>query len=127
MPDILIFDDDPSISNLMREVLVSLGLEVKCFPDGSNALLRIREEKPRLVLVDLMMPGMDGISISMMVKNDPAVAGTKMVVVTGKSFKEDRDRAMNVAGADYFLEKPFDVDQFEKVIRGLISIAPPKP
>ena len=124
MADVLIFDDDPLIANLMREVLLDLGMQVKCFPDGSNALLHIRNEKPRLVLVDLMMPGMDGISICMMVKNDPQISSIKMAVVTGKGFKEDRDNALKKGSADLFVEKPFDVDDFARKMIELLKVPP---
>ena len=124
MADVLIFDDDPIVSNLMQEVLHDLGLQVKCFPDGKNALAAIRAERPRLVLVDLMMPGMDGVSICLMVKKDPEVSGTKMAVVSGKGFKEDKDKALKVGGADLFVEKPFDVDEFARMMMELLKVKP---
>ena len=124
MAEVLIFDDDPLISNLMREVLMDLGLQVKCFPDGGDAVQHIKDEKPKLVLVDLMMPGLDGVSICMLVRKDPAISATKMVVVTGKGFKEDRDNALKVGAADLFVEKPFDVDDFARQMIGLLKVRP---
>ncbi|MBI4386326.1 MAG: response regulator, partial [Elusimicrobia bacterium] len=119
--DALIFDDDPFYGNLLLEIFDRQGLKAKYFPDGENALEEIRRERPGVILVDLMMPGLDGISICKQVKGDPPLAATKVVVVSGKSFPDDKARA-TWAQADLFVEKPFNISdmtaQISKLLRG---------
>jgi DNA-binding response OmpR family regulator len=118
--DALIFDDDSYFAGLMKEILTAQGLSVKYYPDGEGALEHIRAEMPGLVLTDVMMPGLDGISLCNQVKSDPKVAAwTKVIVVSGKPYPEDKARAA-WAKADLYLQKPFDVQEFSQHIKDLM-------
>jgi len=125
-PDILIFDDDACFAGLLQEVIRGQGLRSKYFPNGEDAVAHIERERPRMVIVDLMMPGMDGLSICRALKNGPeGLRETKVAVVTGKAFREDQARA-DGAGADLFFQKPLDIPRFSKEVHRLVPALPEK-
>ncbi|MFI5348227.1 MAG: response regulator [Elusimicrobiota bacterium] len=118
-PDALIFDDAPYFAGFLQAILEDLGLSVKLFPDGRGAMEHIRRESPNIVFLDVMMPGMDGLSLCKEIKADPALARIKVVIVTGKIFMDDKARA-TWAKADLFVQKPFSVDEFSGDIQKLL-------
>lgn len=120
MFDALIFDDDVLFGKLMTEYFAARSLSVKHYPDGNRALEHIHEDHPTMVLVDVMMPGLDGISICKQVKADAKLGKTKVVVVTGKSYTEDKTRAL-WAKADLFVEKPMNLPRFSDDIDGWLA------
>jgi CheY-like chemotaxis protein/ribonuclease BN (tRNA processing enzyme) len=118
--DAILFDDDTLFAGLVREVLGDLGLRVLYYPTGKGALEHVRRERPRLVLSDIMMPGLDGITLCAAIKRDPELGErTKVVVVSGKGYAEDRARA-ETARADLFFQKPLDMKAFAGEIRRLL-------
>lgn len=122
--DVLLFDDDAFFAGLVRELLAAQGLRVLYYPNSDGALEHIRRERPQLVLSDIMMPGIDGISLCGLVKRDPELGvRTKVAIVSGKAFAEDRTRA-DSAGADLFFKKPLDVKEFSETINALLSGLP---
>jgi CheY-like chemotaxis protein len=74
--------------------------------DGVEALQKIRDEHPSLVLLDIMMPGMNGLEVCRIVKADPSTSGTVVVMLTAQAQQRDRDRGL-AAGADVYFTKPF--------------------
>jgi CheY-like chemotaxis protein/ribonuclease BN (tRNA processing enzyme) len=117
-PDILIFDDDPISAELLAAVAQEAGFSCEKFLNGSVAVEKIKALKPRAVVLDLMMPGMDGISILRAVKAMPETASIPVIVASGKPFKEDREQALR-CGAATFFQKPLDCAKF---LQALISI-----
>ncbi|MFI5363386.1 MAG: response regulator, partial [Elusimicrobiota bacterium] len=118
--DALIFDDAPYFVGFLQAILEDLGLTVKFFNDGNGALDHIRREGPRVVFLDVMMPGADGLSICKEIKADPRLSGMKVVIVSGKSFMDDKARA-TWASADLYVEKPFNVDEFSENVKRLLT------
>ncbi|MBI4425940.1 MAG: response regulator [Elusimicrobia bacterium] len=116
----LVFDDDSHFGSLILEVFQMLGIGAKYFPSGAGALERIRSEKPSVVVVDIQMPELDGLSICELVRADPGTAHTRVVVVSGSGFPDARARA-EWARADLFLDKPFDVAQFHADLTELLA------
>jgi CheY-like chemotaxis protein len=115
----LIFDDDALFAGLLSEILRDQGMTVKYFPDGIGALENVRREKPGIILTDVMMPGLDGISLCSQIKVDPQFSWIKVVVISGKHFPQDKARAAK-AQADLFVEKPFNVADFSSHIHSLM-------
>jgi len=125
--DVLLFDDDTFFAGLVRELLGAQGLRVLYYPTGEGALDHIRRERPQLVLTDIMMPGVDGITLCGAIKRDPELGErTKVVIVSGKGYAEDRARA-DSASADLFFQKPLDVKEFGRGIQSLLGGRPPMP
>lgn len=113
--EIIIVDDDPMVGNLSLDLLTEVGFSVLLVGDSRMALSAIRENKPRLVVMDILMPGLDGLSLLHTIKHDPETASVKVAVVSGKSFKAEIDRAMSY-GAEVFIQKPYEVREFARKI-----------
>jgi len=104
---VLIVDDDPFIRKLIvttLEGVSSFALHEAC--DGEEAVRAARRESPRLVFLDIDMPGLDGIEACRQMRAEPAMAGAKIVMLTATVEDSARRRA-HEAGADFFLTKPF--------------------
>jgi len=137
--DILIIDDDACFAEMLARMAVSSGYVVEKRLDANGAVEAVRELKPRLVILDIMMPGLDGLTLCKALKADPSTSGVKILVCSSKSFKQDSENARR-CGADAFLSKRAGIAETRKAIRGLIggplmdlatptagSLKPPKP
>ena len=105
-PTVLIADDDAVSMYLLRHCLTSAGFDVRCADDGREALRLMREEPPALVILDVMMPVMDGLELLRHAKADPKLAAVPVVVVTSREQDSDILEALKLGAADY-LVKPF--------------------
>jgi signal transduction histidine kinase/CheY-like chemotaxis protein len=101
---ILVVDDDPNIRSLLRQEFTEAGYSVRLAADGRDALERIREEKPGLVVLDIMMPEMNGFDVAAVLKNDPATMDIPIIIL---SIVEDKQRGYRI-GVDRYLTKPID-------------------
>lgn len=109
---VLIVDDEPHIVLLLEQTLDYLedeGVELLRASNGRDALQLIRDERPDLVLLDVMMPLMNGFDVCKAVKADPEISGTFIAILTAKGQELDRATGAEV-GADLYLTKPFDPD-----------------
>jgi two-component system cell cycle response regulator DivK len=121
-PDVLIVEDNLRNLKLAREILSHAGyrtLEAETAEDGLDLA---RSERPRLVLMDIQLPGMDGIEALRRLRADAATAGIRVVALTAFAMKDDRERLL-VAGFDGYLEKPLDVRGFPGQIAALLADA----
>lgn len=110
--NVLIVDDEPHIRLLLEQTLDELdahGVEVATAANGGDALKAIRETRPSIVLLDVMMPVMNGFEVCKAVKSDAALRDTYVVLLTAKGQELDRATGAEV-GADLYLTKPFDPD-----------------
>jgi DNA-binding response OmpR family regulator len=117
---ILIVDDDEAIRRLMRVNLELEGFQVDEAPDGERCLAAIHQLRPDLVVLDVAMPGIDGLSVARTLRADPAVAEVKILMVSALARSEDVERG-RLAGADAYLTKPFEPDAFVQLIRTLLA------
>jgi CheY-like chemotaxis protein len=119
--EILIVDDDPLVGNLTQEILSDAGYSTRLVTDSHLVLEAVESLKPRLVLLDILMPGIDGISLLHQIKSRGSLSGVKVAVVSAKSFKSEVERAKSL-GADEFIRKPYDIRglpaQIERLIGG---------
>ena len=122
MADVLIFDDDPSVGDLMGELLRGRGVTVSHFLSGAGVVQLVQENKPKLVILDIMMPGMDGLTACRTLKSNPATRGAKIAILTAKNYLEDQQAAMRY-GADLFLHKPFDPGLFASSIGRMLGLS----
>ncbi|HXU74916.1 MAG TPA: response regulator, partial [Methylomirabilota bacterium] len=105
-PRILIVDDEPEAVELVEFNLKQAGFDVTCAADGAEALAKARAELPNLVVLDLMLPEIDGLEICRMLRRDPATAGLPIIMLTAKAAEIDRIIGLEV-GADDYVTKPF--------------------
>ncbi len=119
---ILVVDDNRDNVEILRAFLESRGYTVAEAPDGKTALARMEQVRPELVLLDVMMPGMDGWQVCRTIKNHPDYgAVTRVVMVTAKGAFEDKFEGLR-SGADDYLVKPVDFKELlEKVERNLAA------
>jgi len=103
---ILIVDDEPEAVELVEFNLKQAGFDVVCAADGAEALRKARAELPSLVVLDLMLPEVDGLEICRMLRRDPATAGLPIIMLTAKAAEIDRIIGLEV-GADDYVTKPF--------------------
>jgi CheY-like chemotaxis protein len=117
---IIVVDDDPIVGSLTLELLLDAGFTAQWVSDSLKAVDVIKAQKPSLVVLDILMPGLDGLTLLHRLKSDPETSSIKAIVVSGKSFEPDRVRALQY-GAECFIEKPYDVEQFAKKVTGLLG------
>jgi DNA-binding response OmpR family regulator len=115
---ILVADDEPSIRHLLTYNLRAEGLEVEAVDDGEKACAAARASLPELIILDVMMPGRDGLSALKELKSDPLTADIPVVLLTAKATDAEVWQGWE-AGADYYVTKPFDIVEILNFIRYL--------
>jgi DNA-binding response OmpR family regulator len=110
MPKILVVDDDPSIRSLVTATLELEGYEVSCAEDGFAGLRAIEAIRPDCVLLDVMMPGLDGHQVLQRIRAAESGADLPVVMLTAYSDDSNAWQAWT-EGVDYFLAKPFDAEE----------------
>jgi CheY-like chemotaxis protein len=107
---ILIVDDNPSNTKLLAFLLQSKGYDVRTAANADEALSSINEHRPRLILMDIQLPGTDGLTLTRQLKADPATKDISIIAATAYAMKGDEQRAL-AAGCDGYLSKPIDTRQ----------------
>jgi len=116
---ILVVDDDPDALEIVGTFLESRGYRVATAPDGRQALAKVEELRPDLVLLDVMMPGMDGWEVCRLIKNHPEYGDTRVVMLTARGEFADKQEGLR-CGADDYIVKPIRLDELgRKVERNL--------
>jgi two-component system cell cycle response regulator DivK len=119
-PRILIVDDQPMNIELARFVLEHDGLAVDAAADAGQAMAAIAACRPDLVLMDIQMPGTDGLSLTRSLKQDPATRRIVVVAFTAYAMKGDEAR-LRAAGCDGYIAKPIQVASFAAAVRALLG------
>lgn len=118
---VLIVEDDDHIAMAIEWVLGREGLSHDRVASGQEALPRIRETHPDLVLLDVMLPEVSGHDICRDLKRDPSLSDVRVLMMTARGSVQDRRRAMD-EGADAFVSKPFDVKDLRAEVKRLLSL-----
>jgi len=113
---ILVIEDETRIADLLRRGLIYEGYSVEVAPDGEAGLAAARDRPPALVLLDLMLPGIDGLTVCQRLR---AASSVPILILTAKEAVPDRVAGLN-AGADDYLVKPFSFDELLARIRALL-------
>jgi len=123
MKKILVAEDNPASSELIREVLSGRGYEIIEACDGRQALQKIEETEPDLVLLDIQLPILDGFAVLSQLRQNPRFANLCVVAVTANVMKEDREKGLR-AGFDAYIGKPIDAAalrlQVDQLLRKVI-------
>ncbi|MCB9781284.1 MAG: response regulator [Alphaproteobacteria bacterium] len=118
-PHILHVDDDDDIREIVALVLEEMGgVRVTSAAGGQQALDAMAHERPDMVLLDVMMPGMDGPAVLSRIRQDPGLAALPVVFLTAKSLRQDRER-LRALGAIDIIEKPFRANELIERLRGI--------
>ncbi len=121
---ILLVDDEVDIVTVIRMRLESSNYEVIVARDGKEALNAARSLRPDLIVLDLMLPGMDGFHVARMLKYDTQYKDIPIIMLTAKAGENDRKTGEEV-GADAFMNKPFEAEKLLAKIRELLAARNP--
>ena len=121
---ILIVDDNLTNLKLARVLLAGEGYVVRTAADAEEAMAVLEEFRPRLILMDIQLPGMDGLELTRRIKADPAMAAVTILALTAYAMKGDQDRIL-AAGCDGYVTKPIDTRALPGVIDGFMKRCAP--
>jgi DNA-binding response OmpR family regulator len=119
-PRVLVVDDDPQVLRLMRVNLELEGYDVVSAPDGEQALQAVITEEPDVVVCDVMMPGIDGLTVLRNLRSNPRTSKIPFVVVSAKAQRTDVKAALDM-GADKYITKPFDPQELLDAVELLLK------
>jgi DNA-binding response OmpR family regulator len=117
---VLVIDDEAPIRLLCRVNLEAEGMQVYEAEDGPRGLEAAREQRPDVVLLDVMMPGLDGWRVAERLLEDPATANIPIVFLTARAEFRDRARGLDIGGVDY-VTKPFNPVELAPLVRELLA------
>lgn len=117
---VLIVDDDPMIQKTLTQILFNYKYETETASDGFEAGIKTVQFKPHLIILDLIMPKLDGFHVCRYLKSDPTTSGVKILVLTGYDTGENREKIIQ-AGADDFLAKPVNLDTLHRHMENLLG------
>lgn len=123
---ILVVEDDPRVVVFVEDQLEHLGYQVRIARNGAEALEKVKEERPDLIILDVMMPEMDGYEVCHRLKSSHTTENIPILMLTAKGQLQDKVKGFDI-GADDYLPKPYDKAEFEARIRALLkrSASPP--
>jgi CheY-like chemotaxis protein len=117
---ILVVEDNDRNRELVKDILDIYGYHVLEARDGAEGVAMAKEHKPDLVIMDIQMPIMDGITAAKIIKNDPATRGITMIALTSFAMKGDRERFME-AGFDDYIAKPIDTRKLPELVKKYLA------
>jgi len=117
---ILIVDDNPVNLKLARVLLTVEGYDVQTAPDAEQALRVLESFRPQLILMDVQLPGMDGLELTRRLKRDPATRDILICALTAYAMKGDEERA-RLAGCDGYIAKPIDATGLPLQVKSLLA------
>lgn len=120
VPSILIIDDDPDIALMLKERLTGENLRVETAANGFEGMYKIGRRRPDVVVVDMMMPGMDGLEVCEEMNSAEELRDVYVIAMTGYEGGNLREQAMS-KGADAFLKKPLDMEELLTVIQNFVG------
>jgi len=120
MHRVLIVDDEPNIVLALRLLMRKEGYEIRAVADGEEALAAVREFRPDLILLDVMLPKVDGYEVCRRIRADPELRGTTIIMLTAKGREVEREKGLAL-GADLYVTKPFSTRDVIQTIREVLA------
>ncbi|OGS20902.1 MAG: hypothetical protein A3J83_00295 [Elusimicrobia bacterium RIFOXYA2_FULL_40_6] len=118
---ILIVDDEKNIQELLAVNLKAQGFDIISAWDGKEAVEKTMKEKPDLIILDIMMPEMDGWEVCKTVKDQSELNKIKILILTAKGTKKDEMVGKLIFKADEYISKPFDIDELINTVKRLLG------
>lgn len=119
---VLVVDDDPIISRLLEIELLAAGYDVQLASDGTSALELATAKRPELVLLDVVLPGMDGFEVARLLRSDPRTVAVSIIMLTATGLSASKLEGLS-AGADDYIVKPFDTPELLARVKGVLRRA----
>jgi DNA-binding response OmpR family regulator len=123
MPEksVFIVDDDPNIRELLAVNLSAAGYTVATAADGLEGAEKLHALRPHCVVLDVMMPGLDGWELCKIIRDDPSLSATRILMLTARDRERDRLIGIDIFGADEYMVKPFEIDDLLQAVRRLVG------
>ncbi len=119
MPKILVIEDEMTLANNLSEKLKGEGYSVMLSMDGEDGLAKVRQEHPDLVVLDIMLPGLDGLSLCRIIRRDPGTNHIPIIMVTARGTEVDKIVGLE-SGADDYVVKPVALGEFLARVRAVL-------
>lgn len=120
-PRILCIEDEPEMINLVRLILERQGYEVLGAVGGTEGLRILKSDQPDLILLDLMMPDIEGWEVYRQIKSDPGLAAIPVIVVTAKAQSIDKVLGLHIAKVEDYITKPFGSQELTESVRKVLE------
>ncbi|MGB3988494.1 MAG: response regulator [Minisyncoccales bacterium] len=118
---ILVVEDDKFLRELISQKLTREGYDVKEAIDGEDGVVKVKEEKPDIILLDLILPGMDGFEVLAKIKDDPEVENIPVVILSNLGQRDDVERGLKLGAVDFLIKAHFTpgeiIEKIEKVMK----------
>ncbi|MFA5355720.1 MAG: response regulator [Candidatus Paceibacterota bacterium] len=121
MTKVLIVEDDKFLRELISQKLAKEGYEAVSAVDGEEGVRKIKEEKPDIVLLDLILPGIDGFEVLTKTKEDPLVNSIPVIILSNLGAKEDVEKGMKLGAADYLIKAHFTPSEIIEKIKSILK------
>jgi len=118
---ILVIEDDKFLRELMAQKLIKEGYEVVEAIDGPDGIKKLKEKKPGLVLLDLILPGMDGFEVLSKIKEDSDTGQIPVIILSNLGQREDVERGLKLGAADYLIKAHFTPGEIIEKIKNIIK------
>jgi CheY-like chemotaxis protein len=121
MARITIIEDDPLMSRMYQKIFVFEGYEVDLAMDGAEGLDKVRANPPTMILLDVMMPKMNGIEVLEQLKADPALKGIPVVMLTNLAGQADAETALSKGAVRYIVKSEYDPKQVADIVKEILA------
>jgi len=121
MTKILIIEDDPLMSRMYQKIFTFEGYEVELASDGQEGLDKVRATKPTLVLLDVMMPKMNGLEVLGKMKADPEIKKIPVVVLTNLAGQQDAEKALSMGAVRYIVKSEYEPKQVADIVKEILA------
>jgi DNA-binding response OmpR family regulator len=118
---ILIVEDDKFLRRLIVRKLIQEGFDISEAVDGEEGIKKIKEEKPDLVLLDLILPGIDGFGVLSRIKGDPDLAPIPVIILTNVDQKEDMEKGLKMGAVDYLIKAHLTPGEIVEKIKNVLK------
>lgn len=119
--NILIVEDDKFLRELISQKLAKENFNVSEAVDGEDGIKKIKEEKPNLILLDLILPGIDGFEVLSRMRDDPTVSSTPVIILSNLGQKEDVEKGLKLGAVDYLIKAHFTPGEIIEKIRNILK------
>jgi len=118
---ILIIEDDKFLRELIVQKLIKEGFEISEAVDGEEGMKKVKEEKPDLILLDLILPGIDGFEVLARMKEDPVLAAIPVIILSNLGQKEDVERGLKLGAVDYLIKAHFTPGEIIEKVKTVLG------
>ncbi len=118
--DVLIIEDNLQQAQITQRLMEAYGLRSQYITDSTEALIKIEHDRPAVVIMDLLMPKLDGLRLLRAIRSSQKIANTKIIIYSGKNYESDRRKALEL-GADAFFFKPTRANVMVETVKKLMA------